>query len=135
MTATGVGPTHYIKLYSSNLLKDKKLSDSEKRAMLDSIIDSIGVLGEEGSEVNPLHILCVSVTKNYDLVIGFEHEETAQEIIKRSLWEIILKTTERVQIPIGPLTMDGEINFKRYLVKTKGAPGLEPTQIVRALAA
>jgi hypothetical protein len=78
MVATGIEPTHYIKLYTSNLLKDKKLLDSEKRAMLDTIIDSVGVLDGERGEVNPLEILCVSVTPRYDLVIGFKSSATAQ---------------------------------------------------------
>ena len=38
-------------------------------------------------------------------------------------------------IPVGPVVLDGDINFRRYLVKFHGSPGVNPADVSRLLIA
>jgi hypothetical protein len=75
----------------------------------------------------------VNTTPRLDLTIGFDSAETAASIFQYSTWTITIKYNETLQIPVGPLMIDGEINFKRYLVRTQGCPGLPNADIVQEL--
>lgn len=108
-----------VKLYTSKYIRTKTMTEQQKRKKLDTYIDRIAQQRTEGDK----RILEVSITPQYDIILGFEHRNIAEFYAEQGFYRIPTKDPEYMWcIPAGPVISQGLINYHNYELHCRYPP-------------
>ena len=98
----------------SKVLRAENYTEEQERKLIDYLITCIGDKVEETDD-----IWWLEITKQNDIIITYKSIELAQSIVESRIYNITVHYEDPVQVPCGPVTTEGLINYRNYAINCR----------------